>query len=308
MHSNTNTMAKEIYRRYLWLTDTIRSAKNGITFEQISDKWQRCSLNPNGEELPKRTFRNWLNSLPTALGVVVECEKKSPFRYRIANREIERNDLLEWSLNALSLGNIVSENSVIHDRIILEDIPSANEKLNIICSAMRNGHLIWMHYQPFDTDYDYSFNTKPYAIKLAGNRWYLIAHSDSHDKDFCYGLDRILEVKELEESFDMPKDYSAQEKFKYSIGIYAGEQLPIEEVTLKVSGYLQDYMETLPLHWSQRVVERDSNSTTYGYTMRCTYELVDKLTGLGSFCQVLMPLSLRQQVRENALKIAEIYK
>lgn len=54
--------------------------------------------------------------------------------------------------------------------------------------------------------------------------------------------------------------------------------------------------------------ERDGNSTTYGYTMRCTYELVDKLTGLGSFCQVLESLSLRQQVRENALKIAEIYK
>lgn len=48
-----NTMAKEIYRRYMWLTDTIRSAKNGITFEQISDKWQRCSLNLKGEELPK---------------------------------------------------------------------------------------------------------------------------------------------------------------------------------------------------------------------------------------------------------------
>ncbi len=51
-------MAKEIYSRYMWLTDTIRSAKSGITFEQISSKWQRCSLNTNGEELPKRT---WIN-------------------------------------------------------------------------------------------------------------------------------------------------------------------------------------------------------------------------------------------------------
>ena len=50
-------MARTFFNRYIWLVDTIRRAKY-ITFKELSDKWQRSSLNERGEPLPERTFFN----------------------------------------------------------------------------------------------------------------------------------------------------------------------------------------------------------------------------------------------------------
>ena len=41
-------MSGNVYKRYVWLLDLINRS-NGITLEQISNKWQRCSLNETGE-------------------------------------------------------------------------------------------------------------------------------------------------------------------------------------------------------------------------------------------------------------------
>ena len=55
-------MSGNVYKRYVWLLDLINRS-NGITLEQISNKWQRCSLNETGERLPPRTFHNHLQKI-----------------------------------------------------------------------------------------------------------------------------------------------------------------------------------------------------------------------------------------------------
>ncbi len=299
-------MAKDIFRRYIWLVDTIRRSQGGITFEQINERWRQSCLNEWGNDLSKRTFRNWLNSLPLALGIWVECEHKAPFRYFIAGDETSHSDLMQWSLNALSIGSVMADNRLLHSRILLEEIPTAGETLEIICSAMRHNHMIWMHYQPFATGYDYAFETKPYALKLCNRRWYLIAHSDKHNREFSYGLDRIVEVRELDQTFDMPTSFSAKRKFESCIGMHSDEEKPIEVVRLKVTGYVRDYIDTLPLHHSQEVESKTDVFTIYRYRLIENYELIDTITGLGAHCEVLEPLSLRQSVKVKAQEIARI--
>lgn len=300
-------MAKEIFRRYIWLVDTIRRGK-GLTFEEINNAWQRSCLNEYGTELSKRTFRNWLNALPTALGIWVECARKAPFKYYIMEDESNHNDLIKWTMNAYSIGNIMSENRLLHERILLEDIPTANETLEIICNAMRHNHQIYMKYKPFGGNSDYDFETKPYALKLNERRWYLIAHSDKHNKEFTYGLDRIIEVRELDKTFEIPPTFSAKRKFKSCIGMHSNEDSPVELIRLKVTGYVRDYIETLPIHDSQEIEERTTDYTIFRFHLIENYELIDTITGLGAHCEVIEPLSLRKAVREKAEEIAKINK
>ena len=49
-------MAKDLFNRYIWLVDTIYRA-DGITFEEINEKWTRNSMS-GGEDLPLKTFHN----------------------------------------------------------------------------------------------------------------------------------------------------------------------------------------------------------------------------------------------------------
>ena len=50
-------MAKDLFNRYIWLVDTIYSLLEGLTFEEINEKWE-CSGRTEGSPLPLRTFHN----------------------------------------------------------------------------------------------------------------------------------------------------------------------------------------------------------------------------------------------------------
>lgn len=54
-------MAKDLFNRYIWLVDTIYRA-NGITFEEINDRWVRSSMS-DGIDLPLKTFHNHRRAL-----------------------------------------------------------------------------------------------------------------------------------------------------------------------------------------------------------------------------------------------------
>ena len=60
-------MAGSIYRRYMWMVNTIRQY-DGITFEEINERWTHSSLG-EGTVLSKRTFHNWLNAISDTLGI-----------------------------------------------------------------------------------------------------------------------------------------------------------------------------------------------------------------------------------------------
>lgn len=300
-------MAKGVFRRYLWLVDTIRQAKDGITFEQINRKWKGFfKLNLDGSSLAKKTFHNWLNSLPEEMGVEVECTKSYPYKYFIAWKDDENKELMEWTLNAFSMGNIMAENKHLHGRIMLEDIPSAGDTLETISSAMRNNHEIWMRHKSFKNYTAKELEVKPYALRLCDRRWYLVAYNNEKQEVYTYGLDRILEVRELDRTFEMDREFSVRKKFESCIGVFDIDA-PVETVRLKISGNMQNYVKTLPIHQSQVIEAATAEYTIFSYQLKQNYELINRIMSIGADCEVLEPHSLREKIKDEAMKIAHNY-
>ena len=75
-------MASTFFNRYIWLIDTMQRA-GYITLENLSDKWQHSSLNPDGSPLPERTFFNHRKEILSQFGINIEYVK--PKGYHIAN-------------------------------------------------------------------------------------------------------------------------------------------------------------------------------------------------------------------------------
>ena len=50
-------MAKNFFKRYIWLIDLINRRKY-VSFKEISEAWRRSPLNETGEPLSERTFFN----------------------------------------------------------------------------------------------------------------------------------------------------------------------------------------------------------------------------------------------------------
>ena len=48
-------MAKNFFKRYIWLVDLINRRKY-VSFKEISEAWMRSPLNETGDPLSERTF------------------------------------------------------------------------------------------------------------------------------------------------------------------------------------------------------------------------------------------------------------
>jgi len=55
-------MASDLFNRYIWLVDTIYRQPEGLTFEEINEKWER-SRSSEGNPLPLRTFHNYRTTI-----------------------------------------------------------------------------------------------------------------------------------------------------------------------------------------------------------------------------------------------------
>ncbi len=76
-------MAKDLFNRYIWLVDTIYQA-DGITFEEINEKWLRNSMS-EGLDLPLKTFHNHRKAIENTFDINILCDKRGGYKYYIEN-------------------------------------------------------------------------------------------------------------------------------------------------------------------------------------------------------------------------------
>ena len=62
-------MAHNDFKRYVWLIDLLNNV-DGASFQDINDAWQdEPELNPEGKELPLRTFYNHLTAIKNVFDI-----------------------------------------------------------------------------------------------------------------------------------------------------------------------------------------------------------------------------------------------
>ena len=117
-----------LFKEYIWLVNTINQAGN-ITFNDINKKWLKTKMS-GGVELARSTFNRHKVAIEDIFGINIECDRSNDYKYYIANAEVLREDTVQnWMLSTLSVNNIISESLCLHSRILLESIPSADERL-----------------------------------------------------------------------------------------------------------------------------------------------------------------------------------
>jgi len=298
-------MASTFFNRYIWLIDTIQRA-GYITLENLSDKWQHSSLNPDGSPLPERTFFNHRKEILSQFGINIEYVKSKG--YHIANEdELGEDGLRSWMLNSISVNNTVRESADMRSRIIFEDIPSGYCFLNDIIEAMKTGVMIQMEYQDYDKDTSSSVRLAPYCVKLFHQRWYVLGKSDAYKQPRLYCLDRIEELEMLDTAFKLPKSFDARRFFDEHYGVVIDEDAPPQRILLKVTPQQRKYFQSLPLHQSQREVENNGQYAIFEYRMAPTWDLAMELMKYYDKVEVLEPESLRDEVIDYAYCILDLY-
>lgn len=295
-------------KKYIWLVDTLmRRGSTGLTLEQIEDRWNSDEEMHDSGAFSKRSFHRHRNEIEDLFGIEIESYNNgSEYRYRIADDG--KNDYFRrWMMSSIAVNRIVTDSKDVAQHIALEAYH--DESLPTLLQALKEHRMVSFCYSPFWKDEPSQYyNFKPHALKMFERRWYLIGYYGSEKAHRIYALDRLSHCELQEETYLHDPRFNIEKMFKGAYGIIVEEELPVENIWIKVDPYQANYLRSLKLHDSQHEIGADKGYPIFSLRVRPTFDLKQKLLSLGSSVEVLKPESLREEIREEIKLMASKYK
>ena len=190
--------------------------------------------------------------------------------------------------------------------------------LGKLFTAISNKVVINLSYHTFsDPENVRQVVLHPYLLKQYNNRWYLLgAAEDGYILNFA--LDRIDDIEQMSNIKYMEPDDGIEERFDDIVGVTLPQDAQVEKILLWVSDTQYPYIETKPLHGSQRII-RDARAEQlhkeYGFSdghfveISCIVntELKQLIASFIDQVVVLTPTSLRNEMAERVGALLKRY-
>ena len=287
-------MISKTYYRYIWLLNTLLD-NDPLTFEELGLLWQDDPLSDG--ELPLRTFHEHRKGIKEMFGVEIECNKIDGFRYYVKNPEVlSQERLATWLLNAYNVPKGFATYNRMQDRVLLEEMSRGNIFVDSILDALQRNVVVIVDYQSYEGPHEI-YHVSPYALKAYNRQWYMLGFIEEKNAIRNIALNRILDFKKTNKSFDRPKDFDARKYYANTIGIFVNDELKVETIKVRAFGVQMEYLRALPLHKSQEEVKtKYGEYADFQYRLCITPELVSTLLSMGEKVEVLEPTSLRQLI------------
>lgn len=180
--------------------------------------------------------------------------------------------------------------------------------LGDLLKFIRQKQVLNVQYKSFNQDKEENFLIHPYFLKQYNKRWFLFGQRDGFDTWTNLALDRIIHVNTTEDVTFLPPTETHDEHFEDIIGVSRPIDAECQFVKIKIDKSLWPYIESKPLHPSQKVTERTEAYTVLQLEIIPNYEFYAQVLGLGPAVEVLEPVDvrevIRQQLKESYLKYA----
>ena len=246
-------------------------------------------------------------------GVEIVCDRSHGNVYYVKNPEVlEKQKVAKWLLHKYSIPQGFATFNSMKDRVLLEEIPLGTTFLNPIIEAMQKNVELQIDYQRYENDQEeynlQEFHIQPYALKVFNRRWYLLGYIKEKHALRTIALDRILDLKILSTSFELPEDFDARKYFANVVGIFVNNDLPVTKVKIRAYGIQADYLRSTPLHKSQSEGKsKHGEFAEFTYRLCVTPELVSQLLAIGDKVEVLEPEELREEMKKRINNMFNFY-
>lgn len=162
--------------------------------------------------------------------------------------------------------------------------------------AIVNKQPLRLTYQRFSSSEPRMYVIHPYYLKQYRNLWYLLCYYEGHRGITTFALDRIVACEPVKIAFCANNEVDFTDYFDMAIGVSIDNEKGTERIRLWVSNEQYRYVETKPIHGTQRVVERRDDGVVIEIDVQRNYELMQLILSFGDAVEVLAPECLRQEV------------
>lgn len=159
----------------------------------------------------------------------------------------------------------------------------------------------------------------PYLLNQYEDRWYLVAKEKGKDRISQFALDRIENVRILPEEIYQECNVDLARLHDDVIGITILPEKTLQKVVLWVSNESYNYVETKPIHHSQKIYtgqKLKSLKNKYGIKdghilsieVKENFELYQTILSFGENLSVLSPIEIKEEIKSKIEKMLANYK
>lgn len=167
--------------------------------------------------------------------------------------------------------------------------------------AISEQQVLEITYQGFKQECPTVFEFHPYFLKQYNSRWFVIGRNPAFENLTHLALDRVVEINRSESEFQI-SNIDFEDYFEDVVGVTIPEGKDLEKIILEVNNSALPYIESKPIHGSQKVRERKNETTIVELELIPNYELKSVLLSYLGDIKVIEPLSLKEELKKKLEK------
>ncbi len=327
--------------RYKILDQCFRNTGRKYFFQDLTNAINNvlCEIDPGYEGISRRQLFDDIAFMESPEGWSVDLEKlrenrKVYYRYADTSFSINNMPLNEVEINELkSAVDILSQfKGMPQFESLYEIIPklktglvSENPKpimdfesnpylkgiefLGDFYNAIFYKKVLKVNYHPFDYIEPIELEFHPYYLKQYNNRWFVFGYNPFTDKyTWNLALDRIIRFEETKKSYQENTSIDWTEYFEDIIGVSKPEGVNTENVKLLFFGITGKYVESKPVHGSQKSKWLDKDTLEVNLEVIPNFELERLILSFGEGVKVTKPENLIAKIKSRFEIVKGIYK
>ncbi len=163
-------------------------------------------------------------------------------------------------------------------------------------------------YQSFKARHENTFVFHPILLKEHRNRWFVLGKKNKRKETLLLALDRIINLSDCETPImDYDEKYFS-DFFQHVIGVSVNEGQAPQEIVLLATHVNAPYLETKPLHHSQKTLKKTNEGTYFSLFVQHNFELERDILAFGDRIKVVSPPRLRSIIMHRLSHSLDLYK
>lgn len=179
------------------------------------------------------------------------------------------------------------------------------EILKLINQAIMNGETVRITYFTYSNGKTSRRQVDPYKLYYYEGMLYLIGYCHKSCEVRTFAVERIKMADKTGYCFEIPKDFSVEEYFKDSFGVFREELM---DVRIRFDHKVAPFIKSRKWHDSQEIKEFADGSLIMDLHLAGTREVRAWLMGFAEHAEVLEPNTLRNEIQKDIKKMAFVYE
>lgn len=181
------------------------------------------------------------------------------------------------------------------------------EFIDPIYKSIQNHKLLQITYQSFKAREESTFNFHGLLLKEHRNRWFVLGFKLKGQQLLTLALDRIVNLTIKEEDSPVSDLSWTSNYFDDVIGVTVNRGLEPIEITFISPHTNAPYIETKPLHHSQKVIEKTDEGVIFSIHVQHNFELERDILAFGDRIKVISPKRLKDTIKQRLNHAIDLY-